>query len=74
MNKKLFNNLLANSNFLSLFYQARDKSNKDNQALENCFMEIGLNKYKEWFPQICLAWGIDNLVKVNQFNKQVMSI
>lgn len=71
MNKKLFNNLLNNGHFLSLFYQAREKSDLDNLPLEVTFMEIGLNKYKHWFPEICLAWGVDNLIQIKQFNKMV---
>lgn len=71
MDKKQFNNLLNNSNFLSLFYLAKEKSELDNLPLEGCFMEIGLNKYKTIFPKICLAWGIDNLGKIKQFYVQV---
>jgi len=74
MNKKQFNNLLNNNLFLSLFYQAREKSDLDNLPLENCFMELGLNKYKNWFPKICLSWGVDNLIQIKQFNKMVMLI
>ena len=44
MNKKKFKELLNNSDFLSLFYQAREKSEKDNLPLETTFMVIGLNK------------------------------
>lgn len=74
MNKKLFNNLLDNNLFLSLFYQARIKSEKDNLPLETTFMAVGLNKYKQWFPQICLSWGVDNLIQVKQFNQKVKLI
>jgi len=74
MNKNKFKELLNNSHFLSLFYQARIKSEKDNLPLETTFMAVGLNKYKEWFPQICLSWGVDNLIQVKQFNQKVKSI
>ena len=74
MNKKLFNKLLNNSHFLSVFYQARDNSQKQNIPLEASFIECGLNKYKNWFPKICLVWGINNLVQIAQFNKMVQVI
>lgn len=71
---KRFDRLMENSHFLSIFYQARDKSERENLPLENCFMEIGLNRYKEWFPKMCLSWGITNLTQIRKFNEKVMSI
>jgi hypothetical protein len=72
--KKTNDELLKNSLFLSVFYTARKRSEDGTIPLPAAFMEIGLNKYKTWFPKICLEWGIENLTQIIKFDKWVRTI
>jgi len=74
MKKELFNKLLNESEFLSLFYQARQQSEQTKTPLEANFICIGLNKYKTWFFKLCEYWGLDTLTQIIEFNEKVKSI
>jgi hypothetical protein len=74
MRKQLFDSLLNNSTFLSLFYNARKSSEEKNIPLEASFIETGLNTYKTWFFPMCETWGLKNLDQVRDFDKMVRTI
>ena len=71
MKEKRFKELLNNSFFLSLFYQARNISEEYKLPLEASFMATGLNKYKTWFTHLCDEWGLENLLEVNEFDMKI---
>lgn len=71
MNEKRFNELLNNSLFLSLFYNARKQAENKNIPLEAGFMEYGLNKYKTYFLYMCENFKLNKLTELKEFDIKV---
>jgi hypothetical protein len=71
MQDKRGRELLGYPEFLSLFYQARERMSKMNVPLEAGFIEIGLNKYKHWFFRICDRWNLADVSEIGAFDRWV---
>lgn len=74
LSKKKFDKLLHTPMFLSLFYQARKRAEENNIPLAGAWMEIGMNKYKEYFFKLNEDWGITNLTQVVEFDIMVRKL
>lgn len=71
MKDKRGKELLSYSDFLSVFYNARERSEKKKIPLVAGFMEHGLNKYKHWFFKMCDRWNLKTLTEVIAFDTWV---
>lgn len=74
MNKKKFDRLLNTPLFLSLFYQARKRAEDNKIPLIGAWMELGMNKYKEYFFKLNEDWGITNLTQIIEFDTMVRKL